>query len=180
MAKHFETDIADHRFAFARKTAAIAAEAALDGFYAIRTPVPAERLDDAATVAAYKSLSRVERAFRSLKTVDLDIRPLFHRRAPPVRAHVFLCMSAITSSDTCAPAWHPCSAMTTIVTPHRPCAPAPSPRHHVRRRPAAVDAEKPLALPLTIAIPLAVLRYDRDAATKSGETAARLMSPGSE
>jgi hypothetical protein len=92
MAKHFDLDIADHRFAVARKTAAIAAEAALDGLYAIRTPVPTERLDDAAAVAAYKSLSRVERAFRSLKTVDLDIRPVFHHRAPRVRAHVFLCM----------------------------------------------------------------------------------------
>jgi hypothetical protein len=92
MAKHFDLDIADNRFAFARKAAAIADEAALDGFYAIRTPVPAERLDNAAAVAAYKSLSRVERAFRSLKTVDLDIRPVFHHRAPRVRAHVFLCM----------------------------------------------------------------------------------------
>jgi len=92
MAKHFEVEIAADRFAFTRKTAAIAAEAALDGLYAVRTPVPAERLDDANVVAAYKSLSRVERAFRSLKTVDLEIRPLFHYRAPRVRAHVFLCM----------------------------------------------------------------------------------------
>ena len=94
MAKHFDLDIADDRLVFTRKTAEIAAEAALDGLYAIRTPVPADRLDDAATVAAYKSLSRVERAFRSLKTVDLDIRPVFHYRAPRVRAHVFLCMLA--------------------------------------------------------------------------------------
>jgi hypothetical protein len=94
MAKHFDLDIADDRFVFTRKAAAIAAEAALDGLYAVRTPVPADRLDDAAAVAAYKSLSRVERAFRSLKTVDLDIRPIFHYRAPRVRAHVFLCMLA--------------------------------------------------------------------------------------
>jgi len=92
MAKHVDLDIADDRFVFTRKAAAIAAEAALDGLYAVRTPVPADRLDDAAAVAAYKSLSRVERAFRSLKTVDLDIRPVFHYRAPRVRAHVFLCM----------------------------------------------------------------------------------------
>ena len=94
MAKHFDLDIADDRFVFTRKAEAIAAEAALDGLYAVRSPVPADRLDDAATVAAYKSLSRVERAFRSLKTVDLDIRPVFHYRAPRVRAHVFLCMLA--------------------------------------------------------------------------------------
>jgi hypothetical protein len=94
MAKHFDLDIADDRFVFTRKAAAIAAEAALDGLYVVRTPVPADRLDDDAAVAAYKSLSRVERAFRSLKTVDLDIRPVFHYRAPRVRAHVFLCMLA--------------------------------------------------------------------------------------
>lgn len=94
MAKHFDTTIEDDRFAFARKTAAIAAEAALDGLYVIRTPVPAESLDDAGVVTAYKSLSRVERAFRTLKTTDLEIRPLYHRRAPRVRAHVFLCMLA--------------------------------------------------------------------------------------
>jgi len=94
MAKHFDIDIADQGFVFARKAAAIAAEAALDGLYAVRTPVPADRLGDAAAVAAYKSLSRVERAFRSLKTVDLDIRPVFHRLGPRVRAHVFLCMLA--------------------------------------------------------------------------------------
>ena len=94
MAKHFDIDIANDRFVFARKTAAIAAEAALDGLYAVRTPLPTDKLDDAATVAAYKSLSQVERAFRSLKTVDLEIRPLFHYLAPRVRAHVFLCMLA--------------------------------------------------------------------------------------
>lgn len=94
MAKHFHTDIADDRFAFTRRTAAIAAEAALDGLYVIRTPLPAESLDDAGVVTAYKSLSRVERAFRALKTADLEIRPLYHRRAPRVRAHVFLCMLA--------------------------------------------------------------------------------------
>jgi hypothetical protein len=94
MAKHFDLDIADNRFTFARKIAAIADEAALDGLYAVRTPVPADKLDDAAAVAAYKGLSRVERAFRSLKTVDLEVRPVFHRLGPRVRAHVFLCMLA--------------------------------------------------------------------------------------
>jgi Transposase DDE domain len=81
MAKHFAIDIADERFTFARNTAAITAEAALDGLYAVRTPVPADRLDDAGVVTAYKSLSRVEPAFRSLKTTDLEIRPLY----PPPR-----------------------------------------------------------------------------------------------
>jgi Transposase DDE domain len=94
MAKHFQLTITDTSFAFARNTAAIASEAALDGFYVLRTNVPADQLDTAATVLAYKSLSDVEHAFRSLKTVDLEIRPIHHRLANRVRAHVFLCMLA--------------------------------------------------------------------------------------
>ena len=94
MAKHFTLDIADSRFAFARKTEAIAAEEALDGIYVVRTSLPATVLDDAATVRSYKSLSLVERAFRCLKTVDLQIRPIYHWLADRVRAHVFLCMLA--------------------------------------------------------------------------------------
>ncbi len=94
MAKHFDLTITDAGFTYARKTEAIAAEAALDGLYVVRTSLPAEALDDVATVAAYKSLSQVERAFRSIKTVDLEVRPIFHWAAPRVRAHVFLCMLA--------------------------------------------------------------------------------------
>ena len=94
MAKHFELAIADASFDFARIEAAIAAEATLDGFYVIRTNVPAESLDAAATVRAYKSLAQVERAFRTLKTVDLQVRPIHHWLADRVRAHVFLCMLA--------------------------------------------------------------------------------------
>src|SRR6185295_18740127 len=76
--------ITDDAFRFARNTAAIAAEAALDGFYVVRTNLPAATLDDAGTVRAYKSLAQVERAFRSLKGIDLRIRPLFHWLAPRV------------------------------------------------------------------------------------------------
>jgi hypothetical protein len=94
MAKHFELTIADARFAYRRKAREIAEEAALDGLYAVRTSLPAETLDDPATVRAYKSLSMVERAFRSLKTVDLHIRPIYHWLEDRVRAHVFLCMLA--------------------------------------------------------------------------------------
>ena len=94
MAKHFSLTITDTSFAFTRNTEAIAREAALDGFYVLRTNVPAELLDSAATVLAYKSLAAVERAFRSIKTVDLEIRPIHHRLADRVRAHVFLCMLA--------------------------------------------------------------------------------------
>jgi len=94
MAKHFALDIAADRFGFTRKTEAIAAEAALDGIYVVRTSLPATALDDATTVRRYKSLSLVERAFRCLKTVDLQIRPIYHWLADRVRAHVFLCMLA--------------------------------------------------------------------------------------
>ena len=94
MAKHFDLTIGDDHFRFARKEDAIAAEAALDGIYVVRTSLPSEVIDNAGTVRAYKSLARVERAFRCLKTVDLNIRPLYHWVEPRVRAHVFLCMLA--------------------------------------------------------------------------------------
>ena len=94
MAKHFELDIGEASFAFRRNADAIAAEAALDGIYVVRTNLAKRILDDAATVSAYKSLAKVERAFRSLKTVDIHLRPIFHWTAPRVRAHVLLCMLA--------------------------------------------------------------------------------------
>jgi hypothetical protein len=90
----FRITITDDTLSFTRDHAAIAAEAALDGFYVLRTNVPSDALNTADTVRAYKSLASVERAFRSLKTVDLDIRPIFHWVSPRVRAHVFLCMLA--------------------------------------------------------------------------------------
>jgi Transposase DDE domain len=94
MSKHFDLDITDTAFSFARKTAEIAAEAATDGVYVIRTSLPKKAFDDAATVRSYKSLAFVERAFRCIKTVDLQVRPVYHRLADRVRAHVFLCMLA--------------------------------------------------------------------------------------
>ena len=94
MAKHFAIEIRDGYFAWRRRDDQIAAEARLDGIYVIRTSVPAAQMDAAQTVQAYKDLSRVERAFRSLKTVDLEIRPIRHWNADRVRAHVFLCMLA--------------------------------------------------------------------------------------
>lgn len=94
VGKHFAVEITDTAFSFARKTAAIAAEAATDGVYVVRTSLPEQALDDAATVRSYKSLALVERAFRCLKTVDLQIRPVYHWLADRVRAHVFLCMLA--------------------------------------------------------------------------------------
>jgi hypothetical protein len=94
MAKHFETDIKDHSFSFTRKAEAIAEQAKLDGIYVVRTSLAAELADAATTVRSYKSLARVERAFRCMKTVDLELRPVFHWTAARVRAHVLLCMLA--------------------------------------------------------------------------------------
>ena len=94
MAKHFELSITDTALRWTRKSDAIAAETALDGLYVIRTSLSADQLDAAATVAAYKSLAHVERAFRCMKTIDLHVRPVFHSNAERVRAHVLLCMLA--------------------------------------------------------------------------------------
>jgi transposase len=94
VAKHFELTIDDNTFTFARKHDSIIAEAALDGIYIIRTSVPTAQMDSADCVRNYKSLANVERAFRSLKTIDLKVRPIHHRTADRVRAHIFLCMLA--------------------------------------------------------------------------------------
>jgi Transposase DDE domain len=94
MAKHFELTITETQLTYRRKSEAIEAEAALDGLYVVRTSLPASQLDANATVAAYKSLAQVERAFRSMKTVDLNVRPVFVYSESRVRAHVFLCMLA--------------------------------------------------------------------------------------
>jgi DDE family transposase len=92
MAKHFACDIAKGRFSFSRKAEQIAAEAALDGIYVIRTSVEAATLGPEAVVEAYKALANVERDFRSLKATDLDLRPIHHRLEDRVRAHVLVCM----------------------------------------------------------------------------------------
>jgi transposase len=94
MAKHFKLEITQTSLSYERDTQKIAAEAALDGIYIIRTSVQKKRLNAESTVRAYKDLALVERAFRSLKTVDLKIRPIYHRLPDRVRAHVFLCMLA--------------------------------------------------------------------------------------
>jgi Transposase DDE domain len=94
MKKHFDLEITDAAFSFARKSAEIAAETATDGIYIVRTSLAEDTLGDAETVRSYKSLSLVERGFRCIKTVDLHVRPVYHRLEDRVRAHVFLCMLA--------------------------------------------------------------------------------------
>ena len=98
--KHFAVTITDTTLAVQRRQDQIDAEAALDGFYVLRTPVPADELDAPAVVAAYKNLKYVERDFRHIKSDDLDLRPVFHRLEERVRAHVLICMLA------CYLTWH--------------------------------------------------------------------------
>jgi len=99
-AKHFEVTITDDSLTVRRRQDRIDAEAALDGFYVLRTPAPAAELDAPAVVTAYKNLKYVERDFRSIKSDDLDLRPVFHRLEERVRAHVLICMLA------CYLTWH--------------------------------------------------------------------------
>jgi transposase len=94
MGKHFQWRIEENSFHYERKTASIEREEKLDGIYVIRTSVNKEALSPQQVVASYKSLSGVERAFRSLKTVDLRVRPIHHRLPDRVRAHILLCMLA--------------------------------------------------------------------------------------
>jgi transposase len=94
MAKHFELEITDTSFTYRRREEKIQAEAMLDGLYVVRSSVPAETMTSEEVVATYKSLSKVERAFRSMKSVDLHVRPIFHSNDDRIRAHVFLCMLA--------------------------------------------------------------------------------------
>ena len=94
VAKHFDLAIGATTFTFQRKHDSIVAEAALDGIYIIRTSVSAAQMDSATCVRNYKALANVERAFRSLKMIDLNVRPIHHHTADRVRAHIFLCMLA--------------------------------------------------------------------------------------
>lgn len=107
VAKHIQLDIRDDGLDFRIDAARVAAEAALDGIYVVRTSVPPERLSAADTVRSYKQLSQVERAFRSLKTIDLKVRPIHHRLGGRVRAHIFLCMLAYYVEWHMREAWRP-------------------------------------------------------------------------
>jgi hypothetical protein len=104
VAKHFELTIEDKRFDFKLLQEQVAAEAALDGIYVLRTNLLKKQMSAADTVLSYKGLCEVERAFRSLKSVDLKIRPIHHRLEDRVRAHIFLCMLAYYVE------WHLCEA----------------------------------------------------------------------
>ena len=135
VGKHFRIRVTDDSFSYARDEARIAREAALDGVYVLRTSVDAQELDSAGVVRAYKSLGRIERAFRTFKTVDLKVRPVHHRLAHRVKAHVFLCMLAYYVE------WHMRRALAPMLfDDHDPAAAAqarPSPVAPAQRSPAA-------------------------------------------
>ena len=137
--KHFEVTITDTSLAVTRKQSQIAEEAALDGFYVLRTPAPATQLPAAGVVTAYKSLKYVERDFRHIKSDDLDLRPVFHRLEERVRCHVLICMLACYLTWHLRQAWAPLTftdenppAQDNPVTPaHRsPAAQAKASRQH--------------------------------------------------
>ena len=100
MGKHFRREITDTGFTYERDQQRIAAEAALDGIYVLRTSVNTDTLDPAAVVAGYKNLANIERDFRIIKSDDLDLRPIHHRLDDRVKAHVLICMLA------CYHSWH--------------------------------------------------------------------------
>jgi len=116
MAKHYILDITETTFAFTRDQDQITTEAALDGLYVIATTVPAEQMNAAKVVATYKSLARVERDFRSIKAIDVDLRPIHHYTESRVRAHVFICMLAAYLVWHLRAAWAPL----TFTDEHRP------------------------------------------------------------
>ncbi len=107
VAKHFALDIEEHRFGFHRLEQSITSEAALDGIYVIRTSVAKKQMTAADCVRNYKSLAEVERAFRSMKTIDLKIRPIHHHLADRVRSHILLCMLAYYVEWHMREAWRP-------------------------------------------------------------------------
>jgi Transposase DDE domain len=131
VAKHVILDISERRISWRRDQAAIDVEAATDGIYVIRTPVPAETLDAAGTVAAYKDLANLERDFRHLKAEDLDLRPIWHRLEDRVKAHVLICMLGCYLTWHLRQAWAPL----TFTDEHRPA--RANPVAPARRSPSA-------------------------------------------
>ena len=121
MRKHFQIEITDTTFTYTRDTAGIAAEAALDGFYILRTSLTETDLPAGDVVRAYKNLEQAERAFGSLKGPELQIRPIHHRLEDRVRAHVLICMLAYYLTWHLKAAWKPLL----FTDEHRPSQPRP-------------------------------------------------------
>ncbi|MGH4002444.1 MAG: IS1634 family transposase, partial [Pseudonocardiaceae bacterium] len=146
MGKHFHLDITDNGLTVTRNQAGIDAETALDGIYVLRTTATTEALDTPAVIDAYKNLSRVERDFRSLKAIDIDLRPIHHRRGDRVKAHVLICMLAAYLTWHLRQAWTPLT-YTDETPPAREDPVAPAARSAAADRKAArkttTDGELP-------------------------------------
>jgi hypothetical protein len=177
VAKHFILDIGEGRITWRRDQDSIDAEAATDGIYVIRTPVPAETLDAPAAVAAYKDLARLERDFRHLKADDLDLRPIWHRLEDRVRGHVLICMLACYLTWHLRQAWAPL----TYTDEHRPA--RSNPVAPARRSPSAAakaasktgPGKQPIRGFRDLIDHLATLT--RDTITVSGQPVDKLANP---
>jgi len=144
-AKHFELTITDTTLTAARRQDQIDAEAALDGFYVLRTPVPASELDASSVVTAYKNLKYVERDFRHIKSDDLDLRPVFHRLEERVRAHVLICMLGCYLTWHLRRAWAPLTF--TDENPPAPANPVAPARRSARAQAKASYQHDPAGRP---------------------------------
>ncbi len=142
MAKHFTVEIEPNAFRYRVRQHSAKREAALDGIYVVRTSVPAEAIPAADAVRYYKRLTRVERAFRSIKTVDLLVRPIYHRHADRVRAHIFLCMLAYYVQWHMQQAWAPLIFADEVDDSNERDPVAPSqPSAHARRKASTKRAD---------------------------------------
>jgi hypothetical protein len=140
-AKHFDVTITDTSLDVTRRQAQIAEEAALDGFYVLRTPIPASELNAPGVVTAYKNLKNIERDFRSIKSDDLDLRPVFHRLEERVKAHVLICMLACYLTWHLRHAWAPLTFTDeNPPAPENPVAPARRSPHAQAKAAAQHDA----------------------------------------
>ena len=144
MGKHFPRTITDTSLTYRRDQAAIDAQAALDGIYVLRTPRAAADLDAAGVVIGYKNLAHVERDFRSIKTDDLDLRPIHHRLDERVQAHVLICMLACYLTWHLRKAWAPLT-YTDEHPPRRATTPSPPPNAHRPPRPKPPPTTTPTA-----------------------------------
>jgi len=182
MAKHFALTIEDGVFAFTRNETSIVREAALDGIYVIRTSEPAERLSSEDAVRSYKSLSQVERVFRTFKGIELLVRPIWHRTEGHVKAHLFLCMLAYYVE------WHMRKALAPLLFDDETLTEARKTRHPVKPAETSFSAKQkkirkvtPDGLPVhsfaTLLVALGTRCRNRCRIGASGTVISRLTDP---
>ena len=173
MAKHIKLAITDGHFSYRVDRDSVAKEAAIDGIYVIRTSVPAEAISSNDVVRHYKRLTKVEKDFRTMKTTGLEVRPIYHRTEPRVRAHIFLCMLALYVEWHMQQAWRPllfAEETDTLPTRH-PVKPAEPTAQAVAKRATKKSAENlPLSSFRALLRNLAAVTNNTCRAGKRGET----------